>query len=119
MRSLGYTDADLADGGSDRLIDALVDHADAGTVAASVTEHLDAGADHVAVQLLTSAGEDPVAGFTTLAKALLGCVTASRRPATQTQASRSGHALPSTRAAAGLMSRRLTTSSEDRPSRFG
>ena len=72
LRSLGYTDDDLADGGSDRLIDALVDHGDVGTVAARVTEHLVAGADHVAVQLLTSAGEDPVLGFTALAKALLG-----------------------------------------------
>lgn len=72
LRSLGYTDADLADGGSDRLIDALVDHGDAGTVAAGLTEHLDAGADHVAVQLLTAVGDDPVVGFTALAKALFG-----------------------------------------------
>jgi len=70
----------LADGGSDRLIDALVDHGDAGTVAAGVTEHLDAGADHVAVQLLTAVGDDPVVGFTALAKALFGSVTAGRRP---------------------------------------
>jgi hypothetical protein len=72
LRSLGYSDADLADGGSDPLIDALVDHGDAGTVAAGLTEHLDAGADHVAVQLLTAVGDDPVAGFTALAKALFG-----------------------------------------------
>jgi probable F420-dependent oxidoreductase len=72
LRSLGYTDADLADGGSDRLIDALVDHGDPGTVAAGLTEHLGAGADHVAVQLLTSPGDDPVAQFTALAKALFG-----------------------------------------------
>jgi probable F420-dependent oxidoreductase len=72
LRSLGYNDADLADGGSDRLIDALVAHGDAGTVASGLTEHLDAGADHVAVQLLTAVGDDPVAGFTALAKALFG-----------------------------------------------
>ncbi|HEY5183004.1 MAG TPA: LLM class F420-dependent oxidoreductase, partial [Dermatophilaceae bacterium] len=72
LRSLGYTDADLADGGSDRLIDALVDHGDAGTVTTRVTEHLRAGADHVAAQLLSSPGDDPVAGFTALAKALFG-----------------------------------------------
>jgi probable F420-dependent oxidoreductase len=70
LRSLGCTDADLADGGSDALIDALVAHGDTGTVTARVTEHLDAGADHVAVQLLTSPGGDPVAGFTALATAL-------------------------------------------------
>jgi probable F420-dependent oxidoreductase len=72
LRSLGYTDADLAEGGSDRLIDALVDHGDAATVAAGLTEHLEAGADHVAVQLLTPPGSDPVAGFTALAEALFG-----------------------------------------------
>jgi probable F420-dependent oxidoreductase len=72
LRSLGYTDADLAGGGSDPLIDALVDHGDAGTVAAGLTKHLEAGADHVAVQLLTSPGDDPVAGFTSLARALFG-----------------------------------------------
>ena len=72
LRSLGYTDADLADGGSDRLIDALVAHGDAGTVAAGISEHLNAGADHVTVQLLTSPGDDSVAGFTALARALFG-----------------------------------------------
>ena len=72
LRSLGYTNTDLAGGGSDRLIDALVAHGDAGTVAARVTEHLKAGADHVAVQLLTSAGDDPAAGFIALAAALFG-----------------------------------------------
>jgi probable F420-dependent oxidoreductase len=72
LRSLGYTDADLTGGGSDRLIDALVVHGDGATVAAGITEHLDSGADHVALQLLTPAGEDPVAGFTALARALFG-----------------------------------------------
>jgi probable F420-dependent oxidoreductase len=72
LRSLGFTDTDLADDGSDRLIDALVDHGDADKVAAGVIQHLSAGADHVAVQLLAPAGDDPVAGFTALAKALFG-----------------------------------------------
>jgi probable F420-dependent oxidoreductase len=70
LRTLGYTDADLAGGGSNPLIDSLVDHGDAVTVAASLTQHLAAGADHVAVQLLTAAGEDPVAAYTELAEAL-------------------------------------------------
>jgi probable F420-dependent oxidoreductase len=52
LRRLGWTDADLADGGSDALIDALVVHGDAGAVGRGVTAHLDAGADHVAVQVL-------------------------------------------------------------------
>ena len=72
LRSLGYQDADLADGGSDRLVDALVGHGDVTAVAASLTAHLDAGADHVAVQLLTVAGQDPVPGYTALAEFLFG-----------------------------------------------
>ncbi|HYZ57928.1 MAG TPA: LLM class F420-dependent oxidoreductase [Streptosporangiaceae bacterium] len=68
LRRLGWSDEDLADGGSDRLIDALVLHGDAETVAQGVTAHLDAGADHVAVQVLN---EDPVPGYRALAEVLL------------------------------------------------
>ncbi len=49
---MGFTDADIGNGGSDRLIDALVAHGDAETVVAKLREHLVAGADHVAVQAL-------------------------------------------------------------------
>ncbi len=49
---LGFTEADLADGGSDRLIDALVVWGDVDAVHQRVREHLDAGADQVAVQVL-------------------------------------------------------------------
>jgi probable F420-dependent oxidoreductase len=52
LRRLGWTEDDLADGGSDRLIDALLAHGDDVTAAARITEHLDAGADHVAIQLM-------------------------------------------------------------------
>jgi probable F420-dependent oxidoreductase len=52
LRRLGWTDADLADGGSDALIDALAVHGDAAAIARGVTAHLDAGGDHVAVQML-------------------------------------------------------------------
>ena len=52
LRRLGWTEADLADGGSDALVDALAVHGDAAALAAGVTAHLDAGADHVAVQIL-------------------------------------------------------------------
>ncbi|EGD55159.1 LLM class F420-dependent oxidoreductase [Gordonia neofelifaecis] len=54
LKRLGYTDADISDGGSDALIDALVAHGDAATVRAQVDEHLAAGADHVALQVLGS-----------------------------------------------------------------
>ena len=70
LRRLGWADADLADGGSDALIDALVVHGDAATVAAGVRAHLDAGADHVCLQLLTPPGVDPVPGLRALAAAL-------------------------------------------------
>ena len=56
LRRLGWTDADFADGGSDRLIDALVLHGDAEAIGRGITAHLDAGADHVAIQVL---GSDP------------------------------------------------------------
>ena len=70
LKRLGWTDADLADGGSDRLIDALVAHGDARSVAARLTEHLDAGADHVCAQVLTPAGESPLPALEELSKAL-------------------------------------------------
>ncbi len=66
LRRLGWTDADLADGGSDALIDALVVHGDADAIGRGVTAHLDAGADHVALQVL---GPDPLPAFRALAPA--------------------------------------------------
>ena len=67
LRRLGWTDADLADGGSDALIDALVVHGDAAALARGVTAHLDAGADHVAVNFLDP---DPRPALRALAGAL-------------------------------------------------
>jgi probable F420-dependent oxidoreductase len=49
---LGFAEADLADGGSDRLVDALVVWGDVDAVHERVREHLDAGADQVAIQVL-------------------------------------------------------------------
>ncbi|MFF0815458.1 LLM class F420-dependent oxidoreductase [Rhodococcus sp. NPDC003318] len=57
LTRLGFTDDDIANDGSDAVIDALVAHGDADTVAAKVTEHLDAGADHVCVQSLPPTGD--------------------------------------------------------------
>jgi probable F420-dependent oxidoreductase len=70
LRRLGFTDDDLADGGSDRLIDALVAHGRPEQVAGLLTEHLGAGADHVCIQLLTEADADPMPGYQALASAL-------------------------------------------------
>jgi probable F420-dependent oxidoreductase len=66
----GFTERDVADGGSDRLIDAVVPHGSAQAVAEAVRAHLDAGADHVALQPLGH-GDAPVADYEALAKALL------------------------------------------------
>jgi len=52
LKTLGFTDADLADGGSDRLVDAIVAWGDERAIAARVRAHHDAGADHVCVQVL-------------------------------------------------------------------
>lgn len=53
LRRLGFGDDDLADGGSDRLIDAVYAWGDADALAARVREHRDAGADHVCIQVLS------------------------------------------------------------------
>jgi probable F420-dependent oxidoreductase len=68
LRRLGFTDDDLAGAGSDRLVDALVAHGDAGAVAARLTEHLTAGADHVCVQVLGDG--DPTPALAAVAGAL-------------------------------------------------
>jgi probable F420-dependent oxidoreductase len=67
---LGWSEADLDDGGSDALIDALVAHGDVETVAQRLTAHLDAGADHVCAQVLTADGADPVPALRELSEAL-------------------------------------------------
>jgi probable F420-dependent oxidoreductase len=69
-RRLGFADADLADGGSDALVDALVAHGDEAGVAARLREHLDVGADHVCLQLLVGRGADPLPGYRRLAEEL-------------------------------------------------
>ncbi|KUH84771.1 LLM class F420-dependent oxidoreductase [Mycobacterium sp. IS-1556] len=52
-KRLGFTDADVAKPGSDRLVDAVVAYGTVDAIAARLKEHLDAGADHVPVQVLT------------------------------------------------------------------
>jgi probable F420-dependent oxidoreductase len=51
-KRLGFTDADIAKPGSDKLIDAVVAHGTADDIAKRLGEHLDAGADHVTIQVL-------------------------------------------------------------------
>jgi probable F420-dependent oxidoreductase len=55
LRRLGYTEADVAGDGSDRLLAAVTPHG-APELAAGVQAHLDAGADHVVIQPLAPGG---------------------------------------------------------------
>ena len=57
LKWLGFTDADLADGGSDRLVDAVVAWGDAAAIARRIQAHHDAGADHVCIQPLRPDGQ--------------------------------------------------------------
>jgi len=70
LLELGYTEGDIADGGSDRLIDAVIPHGSAEEIAEVVHAHLDAGADHVCVQPLGEEGI-PRESWTALARVLL------------------------------------------------
>jgi probable F420-dependent oxidoreductase len=54
---LGFTEADLAGGGSDRFIDAMVLWGDAATVKKGLRAHFDAGATHVCLQPVHPDGE--------------------------------------------------------------
>ncbi len=54
----GFTEDDLADGGSDRLVDRVVAWGGLDVIADRIAEHRSAGADHVCLQVLT---EDPTA----------------------------------------------------------
>ena len=54
---LGFTDAELADGGSDRFIDAMVLSGDAEAVKRGLRAHFEAGATHVCLQPVTEDGD--------------------------------------------------------------
>jgi len=55
--SLGFTEADLASGGSDRFIDAMVVWGDATTVKDKLRSHFAAGATHVCIQPVHEEGD--------------------------------------------------------------
>ncbi|MBV9327585.1 MAG: TIGR03620 family F420-dependent LLM class oxidoreductase [Chloroflexi bacterium] len=70
---LGFTDADIANGGSERLIDALIAWGEPAVIAQRIAEHHAAGADHVCIQVLTETPGDldaAMAGWRQLAPAL-------------------------------------------------
>jgi probable F420-dependent oxidoreductase len=67
----GFSEADIAQGGSDRLIDAVVPQGSAEQIADLARAHLAAGADHVCLQTVGVSGV-PRDEWTALAKALIG-----------------------------------------------
>ncbi|MDQ6671632.1 MAG: LLM class F420-dependent oxidoreductase [Chloroflexota bacterium] len=68
---LGFEECEFQNGGSDRVVAAIVAHGDAETVMHRVTEHLAAGADHVCIQVLTETPSTiPMHGFRQLATVL-------------------------------------------------
>ncbi|MGH9270234.1 MAG: LLM class F420-dependent oxidoreductase [Ilumatobacteraceae bacterium] len=70
-KRVGFTDDDLTDGGSDRLVDALYVWGDESTIAERVQEHHDAGASHVCVQVVIADPRAfPLAEWRALAPAL-------------------------------------------------
>jgi len=72
LRALGFGEDDVAGGGSDRLVDAIVSWGDLDAVRARVQAHHDAGADHVCLQVLTADPRAlPVREWEDLAAALL------------------------------------------------
>jgi len=71
---LGYTDADIQNGGSDRLVDDLIAWGSADRISQRIREHHAAGADHVCIQVLTENPADlqaAMAGWRQLAPALV------------------------------------------------
>jgi probable F420-dependent oxidoreductase len=72
LKRLGFGDDDLANGGSDRLVDAIVAWGDIDAVVKRVRAHHDAGADHVCIQVLDADPRVlPVRQWRELAAALL------------------------------------------------
>jgi probable F420-dependent oxidoreductase len=73
LRRAGFSDDDLADGGSDRLVEAVVVAGDEAMVAERVAAHRAAGADHVCIYVVGGPGDDlPLEAWRRLAPALLG-----------------------------------------------
>jgi probable F420-dependent oxidoreductase len=72
LRRMGWGDVDLANDGSDALVDAIVAWGDVGDIRARVEKHLANGADHVCVQVLRADFKaHPLAELRRLAPALL------------------------------------------------
>jgi probable F420-dependent oxidoreductase len=76
-RRLGFSEDDLANGGSDRLLDAMVAWGDESAIQQRIQEHFDAGASHVCIQALDPDGQ-PMPDLNALAAFAPERSTASR-----------------------------------------
>lgn len=68
---VGYSEDDLKNGGSDRLIDDVIAYGGVDAITSRVQAHLDAGANHVCVHVLTGTAGFPIDELRTLAPSLL------------------------------------------------
>ena len=72
LRRLGWTDRDLAEGGSDKLVDAVVAWGGTGAIKSRIDEHRKRGADHVCLQVLRAdPASPPTADLERIANAVL------------------------------------------------
>jgi probable F420-dependent oxidoreductase len=69
LLKFGFTEQDIAGGGSDRLIDAIIPHGTPEQITAAAQAHLDAGANHICLQPVGVTGV-PHAEWSALAGAL-------------------------------------------------
>jgi probable F420-dependent oxidoreductase len=71
FQRLGYSEEEIANGGSDRIVDDLVFWGDLDAIVEKLQGHVDAGADHVALQVIgVPEGETAMPHWRTLADAL-------------------------------------------------
>jgi probable F420-dependent oxidoreductase len=72
LRRLDCSERDLAEGGSDKLVDAIVAWGDTRAIKSRIDEHAKRGADHVCLQVLRpDPAGPPTADLERIAKALL------------------------------------------------
>jgi probable F420-dependent oxidoreductase len=71
LKQFGFTEEDATDGGSERMVDAIVVIGDVDAALARIQAHFDAGANHVCAQLFTADGAAvPVGAWRELAAGL-------------------------------------------------
>jgi probable F420-dependent oxidoreductase len=63
LKRLGFTDADIENGGSDRLVDAIIAWGTPDAIRQRIEEQYAAGADHVCIQVLTGGTPDLAASM--------------------------------------------------------